>query len=252
MAPLKGLYTRLRSVALELVAPVLRGGVGRRGAHDREKYDSLDQLIDDHFRIYSQADHPCRHTITSALQRLGCRPAFIVETGSSAWGTNSSLLFDSYVNSFGGAFRSVDIRAQPMVDLRSRCTPNSTFYCDDSISFLKKISEGESAGQGLLIYLDSWDVDWRDPLASAVHGFQEFLILLPLLQRNAGGLLLVDDTPKDGEVMSSVQPGYLRAFEAFREVYGFGPGKGALIKNFLVGNSIGREIRHEYQLLWEF
>ncbi len=43
-----------------------------------------------------------------AIELLGDRPARILETGSSAWGTNSSLLFDSYVHRFGGEFYTID------------------------------------------------------------------------------------------------------------------------------------------------
>jgi hypothetical protein len=172
----------------------------------------------------------------------------ILETGSSAWGTNSSLLFDSYVNSFGGAFASVDLRPEPMFRLRSLCTERSEFFCDDSVSFLRKI-----AAQGLhpdLVYLDSWDVDWADPLASALHGFHEFLVVFPLLRN--GALLLVDDTPANSDVMLKVQPTNIVHFQRFSRIYGFAPGKGALIKNFLVKNAIGKEMTHEYQLLWAF
>jgi hypothetical protein len=100
------------------------------------------------------------------------------------------------------------------------------------------------------VYLDSWDVDWADPLASALHGFNEFLVLYPLLRN--GALLLVDDTPLNSDVMLKIQPANIEHFDGFSRVYGFAPGKGALIKNFLVKNGIGAEVKHEYQLLWEF
>jgi hypothetical protein len=101
-----------------------------------------------------------------------------------------------------------------------------------------------------LVYLDSWDVDWTDPLASALHGFHEFLVVLPLLRN--GVLLLVDDTPLNSDVMLNVQPKHVEDFDRFTKVYGFTPGKGTLIKNFLLKNAIGKEIAHNYQLLWEF
>jgi hypothetical protein len=45
-----------------------------------------------------------------AIHLLGQSPSVILETGMSAWGTNSSLLFDDYVCCFGGEFFTVDIR----------------------------------------------------------------------------------------------------------------------------------------------
>jgi len=244
------MYQTLFNAALSALSRVAKGRTRLKGVRERNKYDSLPKLISDHFRCNSEETHPCRDTLSLALERLEHRAATIIETGSSAWGTNSSLLFDSYVNSFGGQFYSVDIRIQPSVSLRSLCTHNSTFFCDDSVHFLKKyVSVNNNAD---LVYLDSWDVNWRDPLPSALHGFHEFLTIFPTLQANKRSLLLVDDTPFDSLVMTKVQPRHLNDFERFKELYGLYPGKGALIKHFLVCNQIGMEIKHDYQLLWQF
>jgi hypothetical protein len=239
---------QLRRPVLDKLSPIYRGKKSLQGEAGRERFDSLEQLIDDHFRKHSEPDHPCRETLTSALERLDKKPAVILETGSSAWGTKSSLLFDSYVNSFGGAFSSVDIRAEPMFTLRSLCSSRSTFFCDDSVRFLKKSVSQNT--QPALVYLDSWDVDWADPLASSLHGFHEFLAVFPQLRN--GAILLVDDTPLNSDVILKIAPRYVTDFERFARVYGFAPGKGALIKNFLVKNGIGKEIAHDYQLLWQF
>lgn len=238
----------LRRRALDHLSPIYRGKKSFEGIAARDRFESLGELIDDHFKRYSDSNHPCRGTLTTALEKLGNRPAVIVETGSSAWGTNSSLLFDAYVNSFGGSFSSVDLRAEPMFTLRSLCTNRSAFFCDDSVSFLKKVSSQITSLN--LVYLDSWDVDWTDPLPSALHGFYEFLVVLPLFR--SGVLLLVDDTPVNRDVMLKVQPKFVREFDRFTQVYGFTPGKGVLIRNFLVKSAIGREVTHDYQLLWEF
>jgi hypothetical protein len=244
----KSTLTSVRRRVLDGLSPIYKGKKSLQGTAARERFDSLQHLIDDHFYKYSDLNHPCRRTLTIALERLGGKPAVIIETGSSAWGTKSSLLFDSYVNSFGGFFRSVDLRAEPMFTMRSLCTDKSEFSCDDSVSFLKKVASHDTPVN--LVYLDSWDVNWTDPLASALHGFHEFLAVLPLLRD--GALLLVDDTPLNSDVMLSVQPKYVEEFDRFTKVYGFTPGKGTLIKNFLAKNSVGKEIKHDYQLLWEF
>lgn len=183
-----------------------------------------------------------------ALEMLNQKPAVIVETGSSAWGTNSSLLFDSYVNSFGGSFSSVDIRPEPSMTLKGLCSARSQFFCDDSVSFLKKTVKNECKID--LVYLDSWDVDWSDPIPSSLHGLHEFLSIYPLL--GPGSLLLIDDTPLDVQIMSRVQPSQVGSFVASKEKYGFAPGKGALVKLLLRQNGWGKEISHQYQLLWQF
>jgi len=215
----------------------------------RKKNSNLDSMIESHFAMHSEKNHPCRSTISLALNMLNDEPAIILETGSSAWGTNSSLLFDDYVNSFGGAFHSVDIRAEPMHRLVKHTTIRSRFTRDDSVHFLRNFILEKNKVD--LVYLDSWDVDWDSPLASAVHGFNEFLIILPMLKKN-GGLLLIDDTPRDGYILEEVSNKPMQLFEGFYKTYGFTPGKGGLVKHYLQNNKIGKEVAHEYQLLWRF
>jgi hypothetical protein len=188
---------KIKHFLIESFAPFLKGKPGYQGTKIRETFQSDDKLVESHFSKNSEANHICRNTLEKSITLLDKSPAIIVETGSSAWGTNSSLLFDSYINSFGGSFSSVDLRSSPMFNLRSQCTNKSNFFCDDSISFLRKYVNLVTRCN--LVYLDSWDVNWEDPLPSALHGFSEFLIMLPMLKK--GGILLVDDTPFDINVM---------------------------------------------------
>lgn len=53
-------------------------------------------------------------SMKKAIGSLHESPSTIIETGSSAWGTDSSVMFDSFVQSFGGEFLSVDIRLEPL------------------------------------------------------------------------------------------------------------------------------------------
>lgn len=231
---------------LQLVNLFLYRKDGAVGFSNREKFSSLGALLDNHFTSHSDSNHPCRDSLSRALSMLGNQPARIIETGSSAWGANSSMLFDSYVNSFGGNFFSVDIRMNPMVNLIGVCTEKSKFYCDDSVKFLKKFPK-----RGIsLVYLDSWDVDWSDPFPSAIHGLSEFIEIFPFLA--PGSLLLIDDTPRDSSVMEKVHPNHLESFISFKNAYGFAPGKGALVLNYLKQFSLGEIISHDYQLLVKF
>jgi len=182
-----------------------------------------------------------------ALRELHGKPSVIVETGSSAWGTNSSMLFDLYVANFGGSFNSVDLRAEPSLTLSRKCSNRSRFWRGDSVNWLNGLSSvGIPAPD--LVYLDSWDVNPVRPIESAIHGLAEFLQLLPFLRK--GSLVLIDDTPCNHEVALKVQGCHFASewLESSRK-YLFNPGKGALVKQYIESNSIGSILAHEYQLL---
>src|SRR5690242_15729928 len=106
-------FARPNSVSAfwRLTAPVrpIRSRAGRSLAGMPSR-GTLDDLIDDHFAKCSTPDHPNRGSLARALGLLAGRPANILETGSSAWGTNSSRLFDRYVRRYGGRFLTIDIR----------------------------------------------------------------------------------------------------------------------------------------------
>jgi hypothetical protein len=102
-----------------------------------------------------------------------------------------------------------------------------------------------------LVYLDSWDVDWLDPIPSAIHGLNEFLVVLPMLVQN-GALLLVDDTPSSPSIFRSVTGLDESIFTAHFEKYGLCPGKGSLVLDYLAKRNLGKLIAHDYQVLWQF
>ena len=245
------LPTRLCRAAEYVYSFPFRGKWRISGSRTTElKFKNVESLLDHHFSNYSEASHTCRETLTAALMALNCRPACIIETGSSAWGTNSSLLFDSYVSSFGGRFETVDIRMSPSFKLYKQCCSNSIFFCDDSITFLKKWSKNNPDKKIDLLYLDSWDVNWYEPNRSSLHGLGEFLAISRNLK--TGSLLLVDDTPLDALQLKNVQPELVEPFEEYFQRNCFYPGKGSLIKQLLKSVGRGHEISHKYQLLWQF
>lgn len=230
---------------LEFLAPFFKGKEGVAGTAQRQRFQSSEALLDEHFREFSDSQHICRPSITAAIKKLMNRPATIVETGSAAWGTKSSLLFDSYVNSFGGSFSSVDIRVEPMWTLSRQCSPNSRLFCDDSVSFLSKRFSDQRID---LCYLDSFDLDLSNPMPAAIHGFQEFFCVLPSLRKH-GGLLLVDDTPRDPSYFA--QQGEIQWNNCI-ERFGVPPGKGSLIVDYLARHSFAALVYHNYQVLYEF
>lgn len=234
--------------ALEAASVSFQGTTSVVGVATRSVKTSLSDLVEAHFAQFSSPRHPCKRSLQIALDLLAKRPAVIYETGSSAWGTNSTLLLDDYVNSFGGALFTVDNRIEPIIRLVEQCTFRTTLFCNDSIEFLKQRTEQGPAAD--LIYLDSWDVDWAAPVSSAIHGLNEFLTVLPTIKK--GCLLVIDDTPKDRSIMCEVQPTHIDDFVQSEKIWGFIPGKGALVNEYINSRRLAKKIFHEYQVIWQF
>lgn len=222
-------------------------GKPRKGVAVREICSSVDDVISTHFGSYADREHPCKPTLSHALHLLGGKRAVIIETGSSAWGCNSSMLFDLYVSAFGGSFDSVDLRAEPSLALSRRCSNRSRFWVGDSCTWISSLSTQLKESPDL-VYLDSWDVDPSCPVESALHGLSEFIRLIPCLR--AGSLVLIDDTPVDYETARDVQgdkwaSDWLESSKRF----GFPPGKGSLVLRYVRGMSGFEVVEHKYQLL---
>ena len=123
-----------------------------------------DALVDAHFRSFVAHDQQCTAPgFRLALRLLAGRPARIVETGTSAWGVDSTLLFDSYVRHFGGSFDSVDLRSLPSERLRPVVGPATRLHVGDSVGFLSGLAEAAEAGPVDLFYLDSYDLESGRP-----------------------------------------------------------------------------------------
>lgn len=209
-----------------------------------------EHLVDHHFNLYSTKDHPCINTFKQALGKLNTIPALIVETGSSAWGTNSTILFDNYINNFGGTLETVDVRLEPCINLLNKCSQDTIINIQDSVIFLREWSFKNKDRKIDLLYLDSCDIDWISPNDSMLHCLKEFLVCSQHLQ--SGSLLLIDDTPINSNIMKKTNPNNLKYFEEFYIKNGFYPGKGSLILSYLNSSHRGKLIEHEYQLLWQF
>jgi hypothetical protein len=177
----------------------------------------------------------------------GNKEILMVETGSAAWGTLSTILFDKVARMAGIKLETVDIRINPLINLRHKVSPSTTLHVNDSISFLQKLNyKKQSVG---FIYLDSWDVDWSSPEASAEHGKNEFLTILPSLVR--GSIVLVDDTPKSIDILRSVSSvaadDYIKNGGCITSM----GGKGQLIYKIIEERGLGKVLFHHYQLLIE-
>jgi len=182
-----------------------------------------------------------------AIKLLHAQPSVILETGSSAWGTDSSRLFDDYVAGFGGEFATVDIRIGPLFRLWRDLGPRSVIACDDSVRFLRRWVQENPGRKADLVYLDSYDLDVRSPTAAAIQALSELEAIRPAL--HDGSMLLVDDTPATLDYFP--EPDRTAAWR-FQERTGLIPGKGMLIDVYLRGDSTVTKILHRYQVLYRF
>jgi hypothetical protein len=189
--------------------------------------------------------HPNVNISTFVLCKMNGRPMNIVETGTSAWGFDSTRLFDSYVREFGGSVYSVDKRAKAKEKLLAKgLMGNSThLFVEDSLSFLGGInsrimasatnSSCKSSKDIDVWFLDSWDVNWHHSYPAAEHGFAEFQIIGNQNILKSNTMIWIDDTPKDIETLVSVQGiGKQKVGEDFLNKEGVMPGKGAFIVRF--------------------
>ena len=185
---------------------------------------TVDELVDLHFQTWSDPVHVNRPGFEAAL--FGCKdePMRILETGTSAWGTDSTRLWDSYVDTFGGEFWSVDLSAKPSRRLANQTCSRSHLIVSDSVTFIRESSHKYGVSNLDICYLDSWDLDWDDPTPAAIHGLAEWEAVLPILGK--GAKVLVDDTPIS---LSWVPVDKRELAVRYLDANGFLPGKGALI-----------------------
>ena len=120
---------------------------------------SVESLVYKHFSTWSSLDHINKRGFEIALKSLDEKSALIIETGTSAWGTDSTRLWDTYIRKFGGELYSVDIREEASQALIGQMSRRSRLIVDDSVSFLSKWNGGCPD----LYYLDSWDLDLAAP-----------------------------------------------------------------------------------------
>ncbi len=213
---------------------------------DWSSYQDVGPLCRDHFRYRSTPNHLNRGSMTYALSLLESNPAQIIETGVSCRGTDSTRLFDAYVRSFGGSFESVDLNAQVVSDVQEDLSDRSTVICDDSVVFLGRIAEQNENSPVDFVYLDSYDVDFLNPLPAASHCLDEFFAILPALR--PGAIVLIDDSPSEFDLL----PPSSDAQKAARDTlvnFGALPGKGMLVESALRAQGVQR-LRMGYQALY--
>jgi predicted O-linked N-acetylglucosamine transferase (SPINDLY family) len=194
-------------------------------------------------------------TFRALCERIAAlRSLTIVETGSSAHGTNSSALFARIAAHRGGAFTTIDLNPQVTAQATQifaalGCSGCCTALCGESIGTLRSLT-----GRFNVAYLDSYDLTPEEFVASERHGLAELQTLLErdLLDAQEA-YVLVDDTPRTIEILATqVDDSYLRSAREHVVRYGRLPGKGALIAEAVRSNPDFEILAWEYQLLLKF
>jgi hypothetical protein len=153
---------------------------------------------------------------------------FIVETGMCRIENNfdgdgmSTILWDEFINIFGGKVYSVDILQVTVNFTKNKVSNLCTLFCQDSVSFLHQLSLQENLSQIDLLYLDSFDLDCNNPHPSSFHHMKEFLAIKSKI--NSGCLILIDDNNRN-------------------------LGKGRYVDEFMT-NIQKQKIIDEYQIAW--
>lgn len=176
----------------------------------------------------------------------------ILETGSSAHGINSSILFCELAISYDGLFDTIDINPDTVLRLKNilknkyPSDDRINSHLGDSVDFIKKYDRKAN-----IVYLDSYDLDPDSFDKSAAHGLQEFEALLPKLDNEA--YILIDDTPCTRSIFKKITSHeYLMKVDAHMSIYGRLPGKGELILEKISNDKKFTILDHQYQVLIKY
>jgi hypothetical protein len=211
-----------------------------------KRFESVSDLVNSHFTRWSDPNHQNRLGFYIALSNTCTLNPVIVETGTSAYGTDSSRIFDIFAKMFNGYFYSVDINEYPSKRLRITKSKRSKFYIMDSVDFLKKFGPLTEHKTVDLFYLDSWDIDWENPLQSSLHGRNEMDAIKPYIKQ--GTVLMIDDTPNSLKWI----PVENRATAVeFKKEFGVLPGKGAFFAEALAELDF-QILHHDYNIVLLF
>lgn len=120
----------------------------------------------------------------------------IIETGSARklnqWSDGqSTFMWDLFLDINGGAAYSLDINpeAQAMAEANTR---HMRYILGDSVISLHNLNDVFNAD---LIYLDSYDLDQKNPMDSALHHLMELTAIFSKLK--PGCMIAVDDCISD-------------------------------------------------------
>lgn len=175
----------------------------------------------------------------------------ILETGSSAYGTNSSLLLANLASLSGGTFTTIDIDLETVNRVRATLEfeigESKAIRCQhgDSVELIKTY-DGPPIN---VAYLDSFDLMPERFQESEAHGLAEF----EALKRNLApgySFVLIDDTPRNLEIVRKLNGSEaVPAFASYLQAHGHIPGKGAEVIKSIANDPRYQIIAWEYQVL---
>jgi len=166
----------------------------------------------------------------------------LIETGSAAHGTQSTLLWDKLLNSdvIDGHLYTVDMNPHAVNNVKMLVSDKTTATCSDSLLYLPTLTEKID-----FVYFDSYDCDFMYDNGSAVHHMKEFKCIEHLLKD--GTVLLVDDTPINRHWMDNALSN--PTFYAINDDTIL-HGKGNMINSYLETYTKSEKVMHQYQTLW--
>jgi len=139
-------------------------------------------------------------------------PIIIVETGSLREEGNflsdgqSTLLFDKYTQFRGDNSKVYTVDINPNVTnlCKQIVSDKVDIITGDSVGYLNSFSKNfiKSNKQLSMLYLDSYEVDFRYPFPSAAHHLKELTSSIRMLQKNS--LVVIDDAPANIPSNSSI------------------------------------------------
>ena len=137
-----------------------------------------------------------RHEAFAAIAELLPEGCHIIETGTVRQIDNwegdgqSTIVWDTLATNLGGTVTTIDIDpigGQLVAELELQAT---TAIVGNSLDVIPTLT-----GHADLLYLDSFDVDFENPLPAAAHHLSELMAALNLLA--PGSLVAVDDNEDD-------------------------------------------------------
>lgn len=207
------------------------------------RYSSMHQLIESHFTTWSVQDHSSRKGLEMALASCG-DIRLIVETGTSAWGCDSTRLLDRVARMKSAKLFSVDIRPEASHWLKHQLSKQTKLFVQDSIEFFTTTLPRQCPNAIDFAYLDSFDLDYRNPEPSELHCWEEFQYVCRFAR--IGAIVLIDDTPANFiEVPKEFQSDAKAYFEKNNRL----PGKGSLVLHKVKGNEGIEILKHANNLI---
>ena len=110
--------------------------------------------------------------------------------GNWAGDGQSTFMFDALAKARDGFLFSIDVTMESIDTARTACSSATHLLLGDSVATLHALS-GLLNRRADLLYLDSYDLDPRDPMPSAIHHAMELIAAQPLIGPNT--IVCVDD-----------------------------------------------------------